>query len=116
MMVCDGASHKVLHVWFELFTAYATKNTEFYESHAVMRTPSRTRQLHEIIRYMVESPFDLIGRLEYKAPATKVEMDAWHLIDSPIITLGASASQHLNRSSQLRASTTVQTTVEASAD
>ena len=78
MLVCEGASSRILHVWFDKFACAA--NSHFYESSAVLRTENRVEHLHEIVRYLIESPFNLAGRIEYR-PLSKGEIGRpWHLV------------------------------------
>eukprot|EP00729_Bicosta_minor_P009200 gene9199-35449_t len=79
MLVCEGASRRILHVWFEKFASAASSH--FYESSAVLRTANRVKHLHEIVRYLIESPFDVIGRIEYRAVPKGESGRPWHLVD-----------------------------------
>lgn len=81
MLVCEGASCRILHVWFAKYASAA--NNHFYEPSAVLRTDHRVEHLHEIVRYLIESPFDVTGRVEFRAvPKGEAGGRPWHLVPS----------------------------------
>eukprot|EP00040_Diaphanoeca_grandis_P015882 m.81642 g.81642 ORF g.81642 m.81642 type:complete len:1362 (-) comp25439_c0_seq1:67-4152(-) len=63
-LVCAGASYHVLHVWFKELAEYAPLSS-MYEPHAMFYAPDKIEAITEMMRCLIDFPFDLLGKLQY---------------------------------------------------
>eukprot|EP00054_Salpingoeca_dolichothecata_P023401 m.155953 g.155953 ORF g.155953 m.155953 type:complete len:566 (+) comp24672_c0_seq1:239-1936(+) len=78
-LMCSGATRHVLHVWIELF-AHANCVTTYYEPTALIRSEDRLMYLTEMLRYLVDFPFNLQDSIVYLQPDEK-GLGRWRLKD-----------------------------------
>eukprot|EP00039_Didymoeca_costata_P033023 m.40328 g.40328 ORF g.40328 m.40328 type:complete len:1231 (-) comp9654_c0_seq2:148-3840(-) len=78
LLICYGASYKMLHVWFE-HMAKSECAGQMYEDWAAIRASKRASQIQDFLRYLVESPFSLIDQLEFKGNPDDKNSGVWHI-------------------------------------
>lgn len=63
-LICAGANHHMLHVWFDQLAAAAAVSN-MYDDDAILKSAERREQISEMLRYLVSFQFELLGRLLY---------------------------------------------------
>lgn len=77
-LICTGASHHVLHVWFSLLSKEACVSS-MYENIAVFRCPDRVATLTDMIRYLVEFPI----HIQVHAKEKRAQKEGWIDMKTP---------------------------------